>query len=185
MIIIAKTARQTLAVLSLTGAIVFTLPGHALAHDGGHGTEGSGGSAVRGQLQTADQAPVTLRARMSGGQEVGTVGDPDARARITIALDPATGRVAYSGFRQSYLLALEGETITKLHIHKGVRGTNGDVVVDLTEAALANLLNGSVTADRAVVARIAANPGNYYVNVHTAAFPDGAVRGQLRAGKRW
>jgi CHRD domain len=110
---------------------------------------------------------------------VGTVGDPDARARITITLDPATGRVTYSGFRQSYLLAPEGETVTKLHIHQGVKGTNGDVVVDLTEAALANLLTGSVTADKAVVARIAANPGNYYVNVHTAAFPNGAVRGQL------
>ncbi|MBS1786273.1 MAG: CHRD domain-containing protein [Acidobacteria bacterium] len=23
------------------------------------------------------------------------------------------------------------------------------------------------------------NPGNYYVNVHTAEFPNGAIRGQL------
>jgi len=29
-----------------------------------------------------------------------------------------------------------------------------------------------------------ANPGNFYVNVHTAALPNGAVRGQLFARSR-
>jgi hypothetical protein len=30
-----------------------------------------------------------------------------------------------------------------------------------------------------VVKDIVANPGNYYLNVHNAEFPPGAVRGQL------
>ncbi len=29
---------------------------------------------------------------------------------------------------------------------------------------------------------IIANPGNYYVNVHSAAYSNGAVRGQLQPG---
>jgi hypothetical protein len=36
-----------------------------------------------------------------------------------------------------------------------------------------------VAASRAIVNQILANAGNYYVNVHTAEFPGGAVRGQL------
>ena len=35
------------------------------------------------------------------------------------------------------------------------------------------------TADAAVVKDILANPGGYYVNVHTADFRPGAIRGQL------
>jgi hypothetical protein len=36
-----------------------------------------------------------------------------------------------------------------------------------------------VHVDAAVVKDIAANPGGYYVNVHTADFKGGAIRGQL------
>jgi CHRD domain len=32
---------------------------------------------------------------------------------------------------------------------------------------------------RAALRRILRNPKGYYVNIHTASFPDGAVRGQL------
>jgi len=37
-----------------------------------------------------------------------------------------------------------------------------------------------VTVDATVAAAILAHPKGYYVNVHTAAFPNGAVRGQLK-----
>ncbi|MGL5809538.1 MAG: CHRD domain-containing protein [Nocardioides sp.] len=155
---------------------------HVSAYAAGYG---SAGNPTEGKPATApatapwSKSTVRLRAALSGDQEVDTVGDPDATASITIKIDPTSGRVAYRKFVQSNLLAPEGETITNLHIHQGARGTNGDVVVDLTEAASKNLLSGSVTVDPAITARIAANPGNYYVNVHTAEFPKGAVRGQL------
>ena len=38
---------------------------------------------------------------------------------------------------------------------------------------------GTVEQMEALLARIRNTPGNFYINVHTGQFPDGAVRGQL------
>ncbi len=68
---------------------------------------------------------------------------------------------------------------TKFHIHRGIAGQNGPVVVDLTEVADQGQTRGRVEADPALVAEIAAHPENFYVDRHTISHPDGAVRGQL------
>ena len=39
---------------------------------------------------------------------------------------------------------------------------------------------GCVEVDRDLAEAIAADPRGYYVNVHNAEFPGGAIRGQLR-----
>jgi hypothetical protein len=41
------------------------------------------------------------------------------------------------------------------------------------------LWDGCVSVDALVAADIVTNYNNYYVNVHTAAHPAGAIRGQL------
>jgi CHRD domain-containing protein len=64
------------------------------------------------------------------------------------------------------------------HIHKGLPGKAGPVVVPFGKTYKAK---SCTTAPAAVTRAILNNPGAYYVNVHNARYPGGAVRGQLRS----
>ena len=65
------------------------------------------------------------------------------------------------------------------HIHKGTSKVSGPVVVPLGGKFAAT---GCIAAPAATVQAIAKNPKGYYVNIHTAKYPNGAVRGQLHTG---
>jgi hypothetical protein len=83
----------------------------------------------------------------------------------------------------------------KAHIHKGAPGVNGPIVVNFNPPRAATPTAGTPTpppnttygaasgcvsnVDAALLQDLLAHPANYYVNVHTTDFPDGAVRGQL------
>jgi hypothetical protein len=74
-----------------------------------------------------------------------------------------------------------GITATLAHIHSGIAGTNGPVIVNFVRSGSdANRWDaetgGTLTADQ-VNALLA---GQLYVNVHSAAFPGGEIRGQIR-----
>lgn len=70
---------------------------------------------------------------------------------------------------------------TGAHLHRGVRGATGDVVATLRTPADDGTANTCVDVDQAIVDAIAADPAGFYVDVHTATHPDGAIRGQLAA----
>jgi hypothetical protein len=65
------------------------------------------------------------------------------------------------------------------HIHKAIEGVDGPVVVSLTAPAN-GMSKGCAAVKPDLMSAILANPSQYYVNVHTAAFPRGAMRGQLK-----
>ena len=68
------------------------------------------------------------------------------------------------------------------HIH-GVAGRTvaaGIVVPLVHPTAATGTSSDCATVDATLLAAIVANPGDYYVNVHTPAFPGGEVRGQLK-----
>lgn len=128
---------------------------------------------LRGVLQGGDQA--TLSSEADGAQEV-QGGDPDGSA--TWWLRPSAASLAYTATWQAIGPPTQG------HIHRGGRGVNGDVVADLFSAPgglQQNLTGvaGEAPVARSVLARIVADPGGFYSNLHTAEFDGGAVRGQL------
>lgn len=72
-------------------------------------------------------------------------------------------------------------TPTAAHIHEGFAPTNGPVVIPLTAPAAGNPGGafGCAAVTSALYNAIRSNPTKFYVNVHTADFPGGAIRGQL------
>ena len=70
---------------------------------------------------------------------------------------------------------------TAAHIHINPRGVPGPVVVPLTVGTDAtDSVSACPTVDASLLAAIQADPGAYYVNVHTALYPPGEIRGQLK-----
>src|SRR5436853_7537657 len=58
-------------------------------------------------------------------------------------------------------------------------GVEGPVIIPLKTPNAAGNSSGCAKASRALVKAIIAHPARYYVNVHTAESPVGAVRQQL------
>ena len=96
----------------------------------------------------------------------------EASADFSAELDLGKGRMCY-------MLEIEGiDDFTAAHIHEGVRDKEGPPVVTL-ELMGDDGDDVCVDVDKELLGKISRNKGRYYVNVHTTAFPNGAVRGQL------
>jgi hypothetical protein len=118
----------------------------------------------------AAAATTTLHATLSGNAEVPKAGSGSGSARIT--LDATKGRICYRITLKGVGTAMAG------HIHKGGSGVAGPIVVPLFTKP-ATQPKGCVTAKKTAIKAIRTHPSRYYVNVHTAKFPEGAARGQL------
>ncbi len=88
-----------------------------------------------------------------------------------------------SGTTVTYTLVVQGlaSTPTAAHIHRGLLGSSGPVVVPFTAPFVSGISSGTTTITPALAAEILSNPAGFYVNAHTVEFPGGAVRGVLNA----
>ena len=122
------------------------------------------------QDQTPGGKPIIIT--LTGAAEVPGPGDPDGTGTARVTLNPGKGQVCYE-------LTVDkiGEA-TMAHLHAGAIDKAGPPVVTLKAPA-----NGSAkdcaTLEKDKIMDIIKNPASYYVNVHNAEFPNGAVRGQL------
>jgi hypothetical protein len=120
------------------------------------------------------EAASRLKATLTGASEVPTPGDPDGTGTATVNLDASKGQVCFDVSVQNI------DRPVGMHIHEGEVGKAGPVVVPLpTPTTTGTPATGCVDADNSLIGRIAANPDDFYLNVHTQPFPNGAVRGQL------
>lgn len=108
-----------------------------------------------------------LTATLNGANETAG-GDPDGTGRFTVEIDPDAGDFCYT------LKADKIDKPTMAHVHAGAAGADGGPVITID---VADDLCIAVEPD--TLKPILENPAGFYVNVHTAAFPKGAVRGQL------
>lgn len=120
----------------------------------------------------ATAAVTKFQAQLTGAAEVPGPGADKGMGEATLTFDSDKGQVCYM------LHAMGADTPTMAHIHKGAAGTAGGPVVSL--AAPANgMSEGCAPLAADLLADIVAHPADYYVNVHTAQFPRGAMRGQI------
>ncbi|MGB3710220.1 MAG: CHRD domain-containing protein [Erythrobacter sp.] len=114
----------------------------------------------------------TYTAELSGANEVHR-GDPDGSGTAEISFADELTRVCWD------LNDLRGlGPITGAHIHKGRAGVDGDVVLALSQATEGGW-RGCSSDTKWVQGAFEEGISNYYVNVHTAEYPKGAIRGQL------
>lgn len=111
---------------------------------------------------------VKMKADLKASEEV-PPNDSPATGTADVTLDTDTNKV-------SWTLTYDKLTAdaTAAHFHGPAKlGENADPVVDIT----ANVKEGSadVTPEQAQMIR----DGNTYLNIHTAQYPDGEIRGQV------
>ncbi len=131
-----------------------------------------------------------LTVGLNGSNEVGTQGDRNGSGKIDLAFFDAVDNptVVFPGeYYVCYELTVRNiDDPTMLHIHevpgnvKNPRKEAGPVVVDLfADDARTSGDQTCVVVDEEVFDGIQDDPREYYVNAHNAAFPAGAIRGQL------
>lgn len=119
-----------------------------------------------------------LNVTMTGTQEVPGPGDADGTGTVEIRVTPSLNQICWQ------LYARGTDAATAAHIHRGEAGIAGPVVLMLTTPDGDGHSQGCAIVDPALAREIAQAGHGFYVNVHTAAFPNGAMRGQLRGGPR-
>ena len=127
-------------------------------------------------LQPGDDEGGGIAAELSGANEVceGNTCGGDGTGTAEVDINSDRNRLCYQ-------ITLEGvQNVTAAHIHTGGEGVAGPVVIDLKyqgdDSGGEGCLDGIAES---TLEDASEQPGNFYVNVHSERYPDGAVRGQL------
>jgi len=122
-------------------------------------------------LAAASAGTKTFTTTMLGSNEV-PKGAPKGSGKAVVTLNSGTGKVCWT------FSSLKGiSKVNASHIHKAPKGKSGPVVVPFFTGALKT--KGCVKASKSLIKAIEKSPNAYYVNIHTAKYPAGAIRGQL------
>ena len=132
-------------------------------------------TATRSNINQVNSANSTVpnnvfSATLTGAEEVPLV-NTAATATGVVVVDPET--------RQMKATVVTADIAgTAAHIHAAPRGVSGPVALQLTESSSGSGI-WTVSTVLSVEQLNMLRAGSYYFNVHSAAFPDGEIRGQI------
>jgi hypothetical protein len=115
-----------------------------------------------------------VSAKLKGSNEAPVKGDPNGKGLVIVHFKAGKGTTCWDFKGVSGIAAPNAA-----HIHKGKKGASGPVVVAFGAGYKAS---GCVKTPKATIEKIETNPNAYYVNIHNAKYPAGALRGQLVTG---
>lgn len=154
-------ADTSVSVSNMANMNHLSLGGSNGGNNGGNGGNGNHMNTMR------------LSTNLTGAEEVPGPGDPDGRGRTRLQFNKDANELCVT------MQVRNIQAATGAHIHEAQRGVAGPVVVTLPTPNAQGNVNGCVSISDDLAGEILEDPDNYYVNVHNATYPNGAVRGQL------
>ncbi len=125
-------------------------------------------AGVRAAGVTAGRVP------LQGSDEVPGPGVPTASGWADVAVIAERNEVCVE------ILLRDLDQPSAAHLHEGAAGQSGEVVLALPAPTEGDgSVEACVTAAPKVIDRLLADLSAFYVNIHSVAAPEGALRGQL------
>ncbi|MBS1252250.1 MAG: hypothetical protein MAG451_01288 [Anaerolineales bacterium] len=165
---------RTLLVIGVTVVVLLTMPWLSLRYGGPNWVALSQSSSTIAQEPPFEDG-THLEATLLGVNE--------APRADTAAYGTARFTINEDETRLAYRINVNNiDDITAVHIQLGDVGANGPIALTLFDGASAFDSDGAIAGTRDVSVTQANNilAGDYYVNVLTADFPNGEIRGQIR-----
>lgn len=114
-----------------------------------------------------------LSAYLGGGMILpGQWGDRSGSGMADVRLPVVRSQFCYR------LITRKIAPATAAHLHRAPAGATGHVVLDL-KPPVRGRSRGCIDIDGVLLTEIKALPSSFYIDVHNANFPNGALRGQL------
>jgi L,D-peptidoglycan transpeptidase YkuD (ErfK/YbiS/YcfS/YnhG family) len=126
-------------------------------------------SCSKDDSNPAVNTDITYKATLSGAAEV--------PANASAATGTATATLNTTTKILTVTVNYSGVTATAAHIHKAAVGVSGSVVFPFSGTLATPLTLTTVALDLTQEADL--NTNLYYVNIHSAAYANGEIRGQL------
>ena len=166
---------RTMLVGSATAMGVLALAACSSSKQDSRAAPASGAPMAKSSTQTAAMMATHLAAKLDGKSEVpptASAGTGTADVTYDKGTKTLTWEVTYQGLTGPAKAA---------HFHgPAAAGANAGVQVDIGKMGLASPMHGSATLTAAQEADLLA--GKWYINIHTAANPNGEIRGQVVPG---
>lgn len=137
-------------------------------------------------VHTAANPAGEIRGQLAFDNQIAFDGYLTGSAEVPASASAATGTAQFSlnsTFTAiNYSVQVEGLSgaIGGAHLHTGVAGTSGAVIVDLSGDVVGNTISGTISGtdltDELIIELL---ESGIYLNVHTTAYPNGEIRAQI------